>query len=267
MREIERTLLALHGDEAILDSDRGLDFGYQGRLPKPKESLIANTSTKMKTPAVQNRSRSTTKESGQVENTNDADSSNDFVPILPSPSSKNGVADSSAGGRDLSSPAISSPLSIAVAVQEVSSDPTNPNLNEATRTIDTNRRLLKRQNAAKILPDFGTDEMESVEEKGTENTQQTVAPIPSPIIPAVPNSSASAAIVSAKPTRRPSSNSEDICSADNGDSVDLGKIFVTSGISLLGEHGFNFRAMDIYKSCWLHAKGYRCAKSSNSWIF
>jgi hypothetical protein len=49
----------------------------------------------------------------------------------------------------------------------------------------------------------------------------------------------------------------DTFSVDNGDDVDLSKLFYSCGITSLGEKSFNFCAMDVYKHFWLKAAGYR----------
>ena len=239
MREVERRLIALHGSEAILETDKNLDFGYLNRASMftgkdNKEGFLnaASSAVKFKPVVVgalvDQRSRSGTRESNNVDNAVSLGHAGDtLLSISPVAAS----ATSTEIGAPLSNESISSARSDSTTPMNFSS--TNE---EISTTITSPIRI----------------PTEVVRQSSDGSASQKVSS---------PSSSISAV------THRPQPNSDsddpvnsapvDTFSADNGDGIDLAKLFASCGIASLGEKSLGFCAMDVYSHCWLKAAGYR----------
>lgn len=184
MREVERRLFQLHGDDVVLDGDKNLDFGYQNR------GTIFNTQKQK--------------------------------PLLPS--SK-----------------IDSPMAVDLTLDDNSITAAR----DSYQICSPNESISPTESAV-------LEQQNSVEEENVEFT-----PIESSsTISAGSTSAELASTIIAVHATRPIV-AELLTSEDNGDGVDLSRIFATSGIALLGERNLDFHASETFKYCWLYAKGYR----------
>ena len=246
MREVERRLIALHGSEAILEADKNLDFGYLNRTTifnkEGKDGLLQAASSAVKFKAVvvgapaEERSRSGTRESNSVDTAALLENHGDSIlPISPT--------SPSAAGVDIIAPLTfesilsvrsnaSSPMIISTTHEEIL--PTTLSTSNPSRVQTENLNSTERPSTEKAMP-------QRVASPSTLSAKHASLP-PSIISPPIANA------VKIAP---------DTFSVDNGDGVDLSKLFYSCGITSLGEKSFNFCAMDVYKHFWLKAAGYR----------
>ena len=246
MREVERRLIALHGSEAILEADKNLDFGYLNRTTifnkEGKDGLLQAASSAVKFKAVvvggpaEERSRSGTRESNSVDTAALLENHGDSIlPISPT--------SPSAAGVDIIAPLTfesilsvrsnaSSPMIISTTHEEIL--PTTLSTSNPSRVQTENSNSTERPSTEKAMP-------QRVASPSTLSAKHASLP-PSIISPPIVNA------VKIAP---------DTFSVDNGDGVDLSKLFYSCGIASLGEKSFNFCAMDVYKHFWLKAAGYR----------
>jgi hypothetical protein len=239
MREVERRLIALHGSEAILEADKNLDFGYlnkasmfSGKDNKDGFLNAASSAVKFKPVVVgalvDQRSRSGTRESNNVDYATSLGNTGD--PLLSiSPANTNAAGTES--GAPLSNESISSGRSDSTSPMILSS--INEEISTVISPIRTPTDMVQQSSAGSVSQSVSSP-------SSLPATLQT-----SKI--AQPNSD----IYSSVNTKA------DTFSDDNGDGIDLAKLFPSCGISSLGEKSFDFYAMDVYNHCWLKAAGYR----------
>ena len=218
MREVERRLFQLHGDDAIFEGDKNLDFGYQNRV------TIFNTKDSSSSVGLMQKQKTLLSgikvdspmaiDDSTLEDNALAAASDSY--LFSSPNESTSPTDSFISEREIID--VAKPLKSSLLLEE--------------RGIGL--RNVVDERSGEFSP-IESSSMASVSESSTESSSKIIA------IPAT------------RPIETPSL----LASEDNGDGVDLSRIFASNGIARLGERSLDFHASETYKYCWLYAKGYR----------